>query len=164
MLLGATIALQEKNYRETQEIIARFNQVVPAVFLQAQRLAGYEAAALFDLGFSVRTGGALTPPLGAGRTLLLLTDVPVARRFAELDELSREEATLNALGEDWKNRNDDAPSQLYDRRGVAAFELGELLQRRLQRLVESLAEQIGEANHIEFEALQLEKASLKRWW
>jgi hypothetical protein len=159
MVLEANIALQNNKYRDAEAIIGRFDAVYPELFAQAHRLAAYEPQALFDLGFSVRAGGSLSPPLGAERTLLLLADIPVARRFDELDEISREERALVSPYADEEARLD-----LTERRDAAEREAGDLFLRRLQEVVDHLAERIKQANRIEYDALGMERAALQRLW
>jgi len=152
LLLEAEISLKRRPKWETMEITRRFHEVYTVLYQPVRRLKDYEPDALFDLAFSVRSGGAL--PLfgreGAEQTLRLLTDVPVARRFAELDELAREEASLGpsqrgaALAPEY-----DA---LIDRRNAVAREAGELLQRRVQDLVPRMVQTIKEAIGIELTA------------
>jgi len=111
----------------------------------------------------VRAGGALPPPLGAEEALLLLADVPVARRFDEVQELSREEAAVDALGEAWEGTHGPAAVlELTARREAAAREAGDLFRRRLQSLTDRLAEQLRESIRVEYEALQIERAAVDR--
>ena len=161
MVLEATLALQRNKYREAETITRRFNDVYPALFVQARRLAGYETDALHDIGLSVLTGGSLAPPLGRDRTLLLLADVPVARRFDELDEISREEKAIAATA---AYADEEARIRLGERREVAEREAGDSFRRRLQLVADHLAERLEQAIKIEYDALGMERAALKRLW
>jgi len=117
-----------------------------------RRLDRYQPDALFDVAFSVRSGGSLLPlPLGTEhteQTLRLLTDAPVARRFAELDELSREEATLGPPKR-WVALEPERVALMYRREAVAR-EAGALLQRRLADLAPRMVVQIKNVIGIEY--------------
>lgn len=165
MLLKATIALQRNRYRDAMEIINQFNEVYPVMFMQSRQLAGYEPGALFDIAFSVRGGGKLPPPLAAENTLLLLADVPIARRLDELDEMWREQLVVASLGRRWRYQfYEDAGLEQVDRKQDATREAGDLFRQRLQDLTDRLHDQLQEANAIEYNALQMQQAALRKLW
>jgi len=159
MLLEAAIAVERNQYRDAQIIIVQFNEVFPALFVQAGRLAGYDLNALYDIGFSVRTGGSLAPPLGAERTLRLLADGSVARHFDELDEIAREEKAIAATS---AYPDIEAGIDLRERRDVAEREAGDSFRRRLQLVADHLAERVEQAGRIDWDARQLEQIALRR--
>jgi tetratricopeptide (TPR) repeat protein len=163
LVLEATIALQQ-GWKEAMTIIRQFDEVYPAVFVQTKQLSRYEPDALFDVAFSVRAGGALSPPLGREQTLLLLADVPVARRFDELEELSREQAVFGSRGRIPGAALDPTEVDLLDRREAVAREAGDLFLHRLQRARDRLAGEVQEAARIEYQAIHLEQAGLRRLW
>jgi hypothetical protein len=133
------------------------------MFMQARHLAGYEPGALFDIGFSVRSGGTLPPPLAADKTLLLLADVPIARRFDELEELRREHLAIGGRDPSRGIQHYEDDTDLVDRGQEAAREAGDLFQQRLERLADRLHDQLLEANVIENYALRMQSAALRRY-
>ncbi len=154
LLLQANISLQKGPSLETVELTRRFHEAYTVLYQPVQRLKDYEPDALFDLAFSVRSGGSL-PLLGrAGteQTLRLLMDAPVARRFAELDELAREEAFLAPPMPGAALEPEGAA--LLDRRKAVAHEAGQLLHRRVEALAEPMVFQIKQAIGIEMTALR----------
>jgi len=153
LLVEAEISLQKRRKWETVGVTRQFHEVYTALYQPMRRLKDYGPDALFDLAFSIRSGG-LLPPLGTEQTkqtLHLLTDGPVARRFAELDELAREVASLVPPGRGVAL--DQAGVALTDRQKAVAQEAGELLQRRVEDLVPRMVGQIKEAIGIEYVAL-----------
>jgi len=152
LLLEAEIALKKGRRRETLELARRFHEIYTALYEPVRRLDRYQPDALFDVAFSVRSGGSLLPlPLGTEhteQTLRLLTDAPVARRFAELDELSREEATLGPPKR-WVALEPERVALMYRREAVAR-EAGALLQRRLADLAPRMVVQIKNVIGIEY--------------
>jgi hypothetical protein len=157
--LEAMIALHGKHPEASEPIIKRFNDVYPVVFTQAKTLSLRETGALYELAFSVRAGGALPPPFGAGPTKLLLADPPLARRFEEIDEIRREETRFQALGEQLRSSpvGEEARDALWIRRTGAENEAGEQFRRRLQRLSGALGEQIKQIIKVEYEMLQAKR-------
>lgn len=157
--MEAMIALHDKHPDASESVITRFNDVYPIVFTEVKKLSLREAGALYDLAFSVRAGGALPPPLGAGPTKLLLADPPLARRFEEIDEIRREEARFKALDEQLRSSpvGEEARDALWIRRTAAENEAGEQFRRRLQRLADALGEQIKQIIKVEYEMLQAKR-------
>jgi len=150
LLLEAEISVHTKGKWETMERTRRFHEVYTVLFQPVKRLSHYEPDALFDLAFSIRSGGSL-PPLGTQgteQTLRLLTDAPVARRFAELDEVVREEATFGPPKK-WVALEPERVA-LMDRREAIARETGDLLQRRVEDLVPRMVGLIKQAIGIEY--------------
>jgi tetratricopeptide (TPR) repeat protein len=147
-LLEANLSLHTSI--DTMEVTRRFHEFYTVLWQPVLRLSHYEPDALFDLAFSLRSGGPVPPTLGTDQTLRLLVDLSVARRFDELDELSREEASLGPPIR-WVALRPDRVA-LIDRREAAAREAGELLQRRVEVLVARMVPQIKEAIGIEIQA------------
>ncbi|HXU06419.1 MAG TPA: hypothetical protein VN903_35930 [Polyangia bacterium] len=150
LLLEATLSLHTSI--DTMEVTRRFHEAYTVLWQPVRRLSRYQPEALFDLAFTVRNGGSVPPTLGSRETLRLLTDAPVARHFAELDELAREVASLPPPMR-WAAA-DQEEIALMDRQQAVAREAGELLQRRVEVLVERMVPQIKEAIGIEIQARQ----------
>jgi len=150
LLLASEISLQTKSKWQTMERTRRFHEAYTFLFPAMKRLSSYGSNALFDLVFGFRSGGSVPSTLGSEQTLRLLTDAPVARRFDELDEIVREEASLGPL-----DRRGYEPERvaLSDRQQAAAREAGELLQRRVESLVPHMVVLIKDAIGIEYTAL-----------
>lgn len=92
-------------------------------------------------------------------------DVPIARRFDELDEMWREHLVVESRGRRWWYQfYEDAGVEEVDRKQDATREAGHLFRQRLQDLTDHLHDQLQEANVIEYNALRMEQAALKKMW
>ena len=154
-MLEATLALHDGNRDEVNRILERFNGVYPQMYMDARKLLLVHPDVLYAIAFSVRAGGALPPPFGSATTKLLLADVPVARRFEELDELAREETRYQALDAKWREspQGKAVGDELGSRGWAAAHEAGEQFKRRLERLAEGLRAQITQSVRVEYELI-----------
>jgi tetratricopeptide (TPR) repeat protein len=141
LVLAATVSSEPK---DVERILGQISERHVAVYMEARKLLQNPPEALYNIAFSVRAGGALPSPFATETVRVLLTDVPVARRFEELDEIKRESARSDALGAAWVGSGEAwaVAGALESRRQAAAHEAGEQLHRRLQRLVDQLVVQI----------------------
>jgi hypothetical protein len=155
-VLEALLAMHQCRRHDTERAIERFNEVYPVLFTEAKKLATRDAGALCDIGSLMRRGGTPTVPFDPAVLRRLLADVPVARRFDELDEVDRELGRFEALEAGWRASGEGVHvrSALWSRRYEVRLDAGEQLRRRLQRLAGALATQIKQTIQVQYEALQ----------
>jgi tetratricopeptide (TPR) repeat protein len=158
-VLEAVLAMHQCRRHDTTRAIDRFNEVYPLLFTEAKKLAARDADALSDIGFGFRRGGPLVPlnpPFDPAALRRLLADVPVARRFDELEEVDRELGRFEALEAGWRASGVGVSvrNALWTRRYEVRRQAGEQLRRRLQRFADALATQIKRNIGVEAEAFQ----------
>jgi len=155
-VLEAVLAMHQCRRHDTTRAIERFNEVYPVLFTEAKKLATRDAGELGDIGSIIRRGGAPMVPFDPAVLRQLLADVPVARRFGELDEVDRELGRFEALEAGWRASGEGVRvrSALWSRRYEVRLDAGERLRRRLQRLADLLGKQIKQIIHVEYDALQ----------
>jgi tetratricopeptide (TPR) repeat protein len=153
--IEATVALYTCRKADFQKAFDRFNATYPTLFVEAKRRIQNPPEALFDVGFSVRTGGTLPPPLDTAVMRQVLAAPPVARRFDEVDELEHERALYDALDAGWRASvlGSAVGNELASRRFAVRREAGEQLQRHLKTMADELGAQIKQTIRIEYESM-----------
>jgi hypothetical protein len=137
-----------------------FHATCPTLFMEIKTFlaANPDDGALYARFAAVRAGKSDLPPAIADVARGLLADIALAKRFDDVDELTREltryqRLALSGAGDEGVRVEKLVSDDLTARLAAAMTEAGALARRRMNRLTEELAQQIKRSIHIEYEPL-----------